>query len=129
MSCCLRGRAVLGQALPPRRSGPDEAARKRKAQINWYSTLIINQILRPMAEAFEAKYPGIKMNIPAPGQLRYGTEDLQRGTGAPAFRPTCSTAPTPSSVLEDAKLVANSSRARRHPVPPNSMIPRAIGWR
>jgi len=37
-----------------------EAARKEGAVV-WYSTLIINQIVRPMVAAFEAKYPDIKV--------------------------------------------------------------------
>jgi ABC-type Fe3+ transport system substrate-binding protein len=37
-----------------------EAARK-EGSVVWYSTLIVNQIVRPMVEAFEAKYPGIKV--------------------------------------------------------------------
>jgi len=45
-------------------SGPDpalvEAARK-EGTVVWYSTLIVNQIVRPMVAAFEAKYPGIKV--------------------------------------------------------------------
>jgi ABC-type Fe3+ transport system substrate-binding protein len=38
-----------------------EAARKEGTLV-WYSTLIINQIVRPMVAAFEAKYPGIKVD-------------------------------------------------------------------
>lgn len=37
-----------------------EAARKEGA-LTWYSTLIVNQITRPLALAFEKKYPGIKV--------------------------------------------------------------------
>jgi ABC-type Fe3+ transport system substrate-binding protein len=38
----------------------EEAARK-EGHVVWYSTLIVNQILRPMADAFQKKYPGIEM--------------------------------------------------------------------
>ena len=37
-----------------------EAARKEGALV-WYSTLIVNQITRPLSLAFEKKYPGIKV--------------------------------------------------------------------
>jgi iron(III) transport system substrate-binding protein len=37
-----------------------EAARK-EGQVVWYTTLIVNQIIRPLQEAFEKKYPGIKL--------------------------------------------------------------------
>ena len=37
-----------------------EAARK-EGQVNWYSTQIISQLVRPLTAAFERKYPGIKV--------------------------------------------------------------------
>ncbi|HEX3401048.1 MAG TPA: extracellular solute-binding protein [Acetobacteraceae bacterium] len=37
------------------------AGAQKEGQVVWYSTLIVNQIVRPMTEAFEAKYPGIKV--------------------------------------------------------------------
>src|SRR5260370_32965355 len=37
-----------------------EAARK-EGEVVWYSTQIINQLVRPIAAAFEKKYPGIKV--------------------------------------------------------------------
>ncbi len=37
------------------------AAAMQEAHVTWYSTLIVNQIVRPMVEAFEMKYPGIKV--------------------------------------------------------------------
>jgi len=36
-------------------------AAKKEGSVVWYSGMIINQIIRPIAEAFEAKYPGIKV--------------------------------------------------------------------
>lgn len=36
-------------------------AAKKEGEVVWYSTLIVNQLVRPAAEAFEAKYPGIKV--------------------------------------------------------------------
>ena len=37
-----------------------EAARK-EGEVNWYSTQIISQLVRPVTVAFEKKYPGIKV--------------------------------------------------------------------
>jgi iron(III) transport system substrate-binding protein len=37
-----------------------EAAKKEGAVV-WYSGMIVNQIVRPMVDAFETKYPGIKV--------------------------------------------------------------------
>lgn len=36
-----------------------EAAARKEGHVVWYSTLIVNQILRPMVDAFQKKYPGI----------------------------------------------------------------------
>lgn len=36
-------------------------AAKKEGKLVWYSTLIVNQIVRPLAGAFEKKYPGISM--------------------------------------------------------------------
>jgi ABC-type Fe3+ transport system substrate-binding protein len=37
-----------------------EAARK-EGQVVWYTTLIVNQIVRPLQDAFEKKYTGVKL--------------------------------------------------------------------
>lgn len=36
-------------------------AAKREGEVVWYSTQIINQLVRPLAAGFEKKYPGIKL--------------------------------------------------------------------
>ena len=36
-------------------------AAKKEGTVVWYSGMIINQIVRPMVDAFEKKYPGIKV--------------------------------------------------------------------
>jgi iron(III) transport system substrate-binding protein len=36
-------------------------AAKREGVVVWYSGMIVNQIVRPIVDAFEAKYPGIKV--------------------------------------------------------------------
>src|SRR3954469_15660564 len=37
-----------------------EAAKKER-QVVWYTTLIVNQAIRPLKEAFEKKYPGMDL--------------------------------------------------------------------
>src|SRR6266481_7616466 len=37
------------------------AAAKKEGEVNWYSTQIISQLVRPVTAAFEKKYPGIKV--------------------------------------------------------------------
>jgi ABC-type Fe3+ transport system substrate-binding protein len=47
----------------PARAADDalvEAARK-EGRVVWYTTLIVNQVVRPLQEAFEKKYPGVKL--------------------------------------------------------------------
>lgn len=36
-------------------------AAKKEGEVVWYTTLIVNQAIRPLQAAFEAKYPGVKM--------------------------------------------------------------------
>lgn len=43
------------------------AAARKEGQVVWYTTLIVNQVVRPLAKAFEDKYPGI--------QVRYARAD------------------------------------------------------
>lgn len=38
-------------------------AAKKEGTVNWYVSLIVNQLARPMAEAFEKKYPGVKVQL------------------------------------------------------------------
>src|SRR3979409_2292358 len=37
------------------------AAARKEGEVNWYSTQIISQLVRPVTAAFEKKYPGIKV--------------------------------------------------------------------
>ncbi|MGE3244735.1 MAG: ABC transporter substrate-binding protein [Beijerinckiaceae bacterium] len=46
------------------------AAAKKEGSVTWYTTLIVNQLVRPMAAAFEKKY-GIKVNA-----IRQNTSDI-----------------------------------------------------
>jgi ABC-type Fe3+ transport system substrate-binding protein len=55
--------AMLLAPLPAARAADGaliEAAR-REGQVVWYTTLIVNQAIRPLQEAFEKKYPGVKL--------------------------------------------------------------------
>ena len=50
-------------ALAPRLARADEdalyAAAKAEKEVVWYTTLIVNQAVRPIIDAFQARYPGI----------------------------------------------------------------------
>jgi ABC-type Fe3+ transport system substrate-binding protein len=71
-------------------------AAKKEGQFTWYTTLVVTQVVRPLAQAFEKKY-GIKINfVPAPWQetaLRITNEGRANAVkgdlfdGAPTFFP------------------------------------------
>src|SRR5437588_8461712 len=37
------------------------AAARKEGKVVWYTTLIVNQAIRPLKEAFEKAYPGIEL--------------------------------------------------------------------
>jgi ABC-type glycerol-3-phosphate transport system substrate-binding protein len=56
--------AVLAVTMQARAADIDPAlvdAAKKEGSVVWYTGMIVNQIVRPMVDAFEAKYPGIKV--------------------------------------------------------------------
>jgi iron(III) transport system substrate-binding protein len=53
---------VLGQSALAASFDPVlEAAARKEGTVVWYTGLIVNQISRPMAAAFEARFPGIRV--------------------------------------------------------------------
>lgn len=72
------------------------AAAKKEGQFTWYTTLVVTQVVRPLAQAFEKKY-GIKVNfVPAPWQetairiTNEGRANAIKGDlfdGSPTFTP------------------------------------------
>ena len=81
------------------------AAAQKEGQVVWYSTLIVNQILRPMADAFEKRYPGIRVQYSRATNsdvaLKIINESRARRLQADVFDGTNSIYP-----LLDARLVA-----------------------
>jgi ABC-type Fe3+ transport system substrate-binding protein len=70
MPCCrwtsgILGVAAVAASLAAGRAyaidAATVAAAKREGEVTWYSTQIINQLVRPVAAAFEKKYPGIRV--------------------------------------------------------------------
>src|SRR3984893_16355232 len=57
--------AVAAWLIMPATAGAADAAliaaAKREGRVVWYTTLIVNQAVRPLAKAFEQKYPGIEV--------------------------------------------------------------------
>src|SRR3954451_1925782 len=66
--CVAFAITALGAAVPARAENyrPDpallEAARK-EGQVLWYTTLIVDQIVRPLIKAFQAQVPGIDVKF------------------------------------------------------------------
>jgi hypothetical protein len=47
---------------PDRQKILEEGA-KKKGKLLWYTTLIVNQALKPLKEAFETKYPYVQLDF------------------------------------------------------------------
>ena len=54
-------------------------AAKKEGQVVWYTTLIVNQIIRPLKDAFERKYPGVTMQYTRADDLVTSAKILAEG--------------------------------------------------
>ena len=64
IATALASLLAVAVALAPAARAADAAlieAAKKEGQVVWYTTLIVNQAVRPLQEAFEKKYPGVKL--------------------------------------------------------------------
>jgi iron(III) transport system substrate-binding protein len=96
-------------ATAARAAEPDPAlveAGRKEGSVVWYSTLIVNQIVRPMVDAFERKYPGIKVQYSratsSDTAIKIRNEARARRVQADVFD-----GPNTVFLLEDANLVAD----------------------
>jgi ABC-type Fe3+ transport system substrate-binding protein len=123
--------ALAGLMLPQaavRAADPDpalvEAARK-DGTVVWYSGMIINQIVRPLVERFEAKYPGIKVQYSrASGNdnaLKIMNEARARRPLADMFDGT-----TALNALLDGGLIAEFRPAEAQRYPANRKDPKGL---
>jgi len=58
--------AVVASLAGARAHAADAAlieAAKREGRVVWYTTLIVNQAIRPLKEAFERQYPGVELQF------------------------------------------------------------------
>jgi iron(III) transport system substrate-binding protein len=55
------------------------AAAKKEGQVVWYTTLIVNQIIRPLKDAFEKKYPGVTLQYTRADDLVTSAKILAEG--------------------------------------------------
>jgi len=58
LALCL---GMLGATAAAAADAALVAAAKKEGQVVWYTTLIVSQAVRPLARAFEQKYPGIEV--------------------------------------------------------------------
>jgi ABC-type Fe3+ transport system substrate-binding protein len=54
-------------------------AAKKEGQVVWYTTLIVNQIIRPLKTAFEKKYPGVTLQYTRADDLVTSAKILAEG--------------------------------------------------
>jgi ABC-type Fe3+ transport system substrate-binding protein len=52
---------LLAPAAPAQTDPQLVTAAEQEGTVVWYTTLIVNQIVRPMVEAFQARYPAIRV--------------------------------------------------------------------
>jgi ABC-type Fe3+ transport system substrate-binding protein len=54
-------------------------AAKKEGKVVWYTTLIVNQAVRPLKDAFERKYPGIELQYSRADETPTGAKLLEEG--------------------------------------------------
>jgi ABC-type Fe3+ transport system substrate-binding protein len=104
----LSAAALLLLSVRPASADVDAAllaAARQEGQVVWYTGLIVNQIVRPMADAFAKKYPGIEVRYSRASDTETAVKILNEGRAhriqADVFDATNAMFP-----LLDAKLVA-----------------------
>jgi len=71
--------AVLGARQAPAADPSVIAAAKKEGSAVWYTTLIVNQIIRPLKDAFEKKYPGVTLQYSRSDDLVVSAKLLAEG--------------------------------------------------
>src|SRR6266508_3180615 len=64
LACALTCTLAIAVSVPSLGHAADPAlyeAAKKEGEVAWYTTLIVNQAVRPLIEAFSRKYPGIEV--------------------------------------------------------------------
>src|SRR6185437_2379071 len=93
LACCL---LVAMFAVVCSRAHADDAATlyeaaKKEGQVVWYTSLIVNQAVRPLVAAFNKKYPGIAVKYARGDSGPNAIKVINRRAPARS-RATCSTA-------------------------------------
>ena len=75
--CAVAFALTVGQASAADQSTVEAA--KKEGQVVWYTTLIVNQIIRPLKIAFEKKYPGVTLQYTRADDLVTSAKILAEG--------------------------------------------------
>jgi len=75
--CAVALALLVGHANAADQSTIDAA--KKEGQVVWYTTLIVNQIIRPIKTAFEKKYPGVTLQFTRADDLVTSAKILAEG--------------------------------------------------
>jgi ABC-type Fe3+ transport system substrate-binding protein len=97
-------------------------AAKKEGSVVWYSGMIVNQIIRPMVDAFETKYPGLKVQA---SRATGNDNALKIMNEARARRPLADMVDGTTALgpLQEAGLVAVFRPAEAARYPANSKDP------
>ena len=79
----LRIAVTMLLALAARHAAAADAAlieaAKKEGQVVWYTTLVVNQIVRPLKDAFEKRYPGVTLQYTRADDLVTAAKILAEG--------------------------------------------------
>lgn len=81
-SLLASGVAAAALGLPRAGRAADDsliAAAKAEGKVVWYTTLLVDQAVRPIAEAFQAKYPGITVEYARSNSAEVGLKVINEG--------------------------------------------------
>ncbi len=84
--CAATAAVVATAALQPTSGQTIDSnlidAAKKEGEVVWYTTLVVTQIVRPLVQAFEKKYPGIKVSYTAAPFQEVATRIVNEGRAA-----------------------------------------------
>ena len=79
---------ALAVLLPCSTSGAADAAlieaARKEGKVVWYTTLIVNQVIRPLKTAFERQYPGIELQYARADESPTAAKILEEGVAGAA---------------------------------------------
>ncbi len=67
----VAGTLAFNTSVVNAQEDPRVAEAKKEGEVVWYTTLLVDQAVRPLVAAFEAKYPGVKVHF-----ARYNSGEL-----------------------------------------------------